>query len=84
MFFPHNILLITNLIDGDMKIMDKKLKVRDMIYSALFATIIGVSSYIIIPLPISPVPITAQSLAVMLAGCVLTPIQVVLSMITFY
>lgn len=54
-----------------------------MIYSALFATIIGVSSYIIIPLPISPVPITAQSLAVMLAGCVLTPIQVVLSMITF-
>ncbi|ABS41361.1 BioY family protein [Clostridium botulinum F str. 230613] len=83
MFFPHNILLITNLIDGDMKIMDKKLKVRDMIYSALFATIIGVSSYIIIPLPISPVPITAQSLAVMLAGCVLTPIQVVLSMITF-
>ncbi|NFC75936.1 biotin transporter BioY [Clostridium botulinum] len=63
--------------------MDKKLKVRDMIYSALFATIIGVSSYIIIPLPISPVPITAQSLAVMLAGCVLTPIQVLLSMITF-
>lgn len=63
--------------------MGKKLKIRDMIYSALFATIIGVSSYIIIPLPISPVPITAQSLAVMLAGCVLTPIQVVLSMITF-
>ncbi|HDK7162552.1 TPA: biotin transporter BioY [Clostridium botulinum] len=58
--------------------MAKKLEVRDMIYSALFATIIGVSSYITIPLPI-----TAQSLAVMLAGCVLTPIQVVLSMITF-
>ena len=63
--------------------MKKKLEVRDMIYSALFATIIAVSSYIVIPLPISPVPITAQSLVVMLAGCVLTPLQVALSMITF-
>ncbi|WP_409069501.1 biotin transporter BioY [Clostridium sp. FAM 1755] len=63
--------------------MAKKLEVRDMIYSALFATIIGVSSYITIPLPISPVPITAQGLAVMLAGCVLTPVQAALSMVTF-
>ncbi|EJO5349167.1 biotin transporter BioY [Clostridium botulinum] len=63
--------------------MPKKLEIRDMIYSALFATIIAVSSYIIIPLPISPVPITAQTLAVMLAGCVLTPIQVAFSMGTF-
>ncbi|EPY2282349.1 biotin transporter BioY [Clostridium sporogenes] len=63
--------------------MVKKLEIRDMIYSALFATIIGVSSYITIPLPISPVPVTAQSLAVMLAGCVLTPIQAALSMVTF-
>ncbi len=54
-----------------------------MIYSALFATIIAVSSYITIPLPISPVPITAQGLAVMLAGCVLSPVQAALSMVTF-
>ncbi|MCR1934811.1 biotin transporter BioY [Clostridium tepidum] len=63
--------------------MIKKLEIRDMIYSALFATIIAVSSYITIPLPISPVPITAQGLAVMLAGCVLSPVQAALSMVTF-
>ncbi|ENK1243957.1 biotin transporter BioY [Clostridium sporogenes] len=63
--------------------MAKKLEIRDMVYSALFATIIAVSSYITIPLPISPVPITAQGLAVMLAGCVLTPVQAALSMVTF-
>lgn len=63
--------------------MSKKLNVRDMIYSALFATITAVLGYVVIPLPFSPIPITGQSLAVMLAGCVLTPLQAALSMITF-
>lgn len=63
--------------------MAKKLTIKDMIYSALFATITAILGYVIIPLPFSPIPITAQSLAVMLAGCILTPLQAALSMITF-
>lgn len=63
--------------------MNKKLNVKDMVYSALFATLTAVLSYITIPLPFTPIPITGQSLAVMLAGCVLTPLQAGLSMITF-
>lgn len=63
--------------------MSKKLKAKDIVYSALFATLTSVLAYITIPLPFSPIPITGQSLAVMLAGCVLTPIQAGLSMLTF-
>lgn len=63
--------------------MSKKLKVKDIVYSALFATLTAVLGYITVPLPFSPIPITGQSLAVMLAGCVLTPIQAGLSMLTF-
>lgn len=63
--------------------MSKKLTLQDMIYSALFATLTAVLSYITIPLPFSPVPITGQSLAVMLAGCVLTPLQAGLSITIF-
>lgn len=63
--------------------MSKKLKAKDIVYSALFATLTAVLAYITIPLPFSPIPITGQSLAVMLAGCVLTPIQAGLSMLTF-
>lgn len=54
-----------------------------MLYAAIFAALIAVLGYIIIPLPFSPVPITGQTLAVMLAGCVLTPLQAGLSVITF-
>lgn len=63
--------------------MSKKLNTKDMVYSALFATLTAVLGYVTIPLPFSPIPITGQSLAVMLAGCVLTPVQAGLSMLTF-
>ena len=49
----------------------KKFNVRDLSYISLFATLIAVSGYISIPVPISTVPVTAQTLAVMLAGCLL-------------
>ena len=42
-----------------------------MSYISLFATLIAVSGYIMIPLPFSTVPVTAQTLAVMLAGSLL-------------
>lgn len=63
----------------------KKIKIttKDLTYAAFFAALTGVLAYISIPLPFSPVPITGQSLAVMLAGCVLSPLQAALSMVTF-
>jgi len=53
------------------------------IYSGLFAALIAVSGIISIPLPISPVPITGQSLAIMLAGSILTVRQAGFSVLTF-
>jgi biotin transport system substrate-specific component len=63
--------------------MRKKIQINDMIYAALFATLISVFGYISIPLPFSPVPLTGQTLMIMLVGCVLTPLQAGLSVITF-
>lgn len=51
--------------------MQKRFSVRDLSYISLFATLIAVSGYISIPLPFSTVPVTAQTLAVMLAGSLL-------------
>lgn len=42
---------------------------------ALFAAIISVSSYLSIPLPFSPVPLTLQTFAIMLAGLILAPVE---------
>lgn len=63
--------------------MNYKLSIRDIAYSSLFAALTAVLGYVSIPLPFSPVPITGQTLAVMLAGCVLTPVQAGFSMLTF-
>lgn len=63
--------------------MSKKLELRDFIYSALFTAIIIVLGLIAIPLPFSPVPVTGQTLGVMLAGSILTVRQVILSISTF-
>ncbi len=63
--------------------MSKKNELTDFIYAALFAAVIGVMGLIAIPLPISPVPITGQSLAIMLAGSILTVRQAAFSVLTF-
>ncbi|TYP57623.1 biotin transporter BioY [Thermosediminibacter litoriperuensis] len=63
--------------------MKKNLAVREMAFTALFASITALFSYIRIPLPFSPVPITLQTLAVMLAGSVLTPRAAFSSMAVF-
>jgi biotin transport system substrate-specific component len=55
--------------------MARERKYDDFIYGAIFAALISVLGLISIPLPFSPVPITGQSLGVMLAGCLLTPRQ---------
>ncbi|KHF41718.1 biotin transporter BioY [Halalkalibacter okhensis] len=48
------------------------MKLRNMIFAALFAAVVGALGILPpITLPISPVPITAQTLGVMLAGAIL-------------
>lgn len=63
--------------------MRKKDQLTGFIYSALFAALIAVLGLVSIPIPISPVPITGQSLAIMLAGGILTVRQAGYSVLTF-
>lgn len=61
--------------------MFKKLTTREITFISLFTALICISSYIKIDIPY--VPFTAQSLAVMLAGSVLTPRQAFLCLFTY-
>ena len=63
--------------------MYSKNQLTGYIYSGLFAALIAVMGIISIPLPISPVPITGQSMAIMLAGSILTARQAAFSVLTF-
>jgi biotin transport system substrate-specific component len=63
--------------------MNKKLTAKEIAFCSLFASLTAVFSYIRIPLPFSPVPITLQTLAVMLAGSLLPPKTAFLSLIVY-
>lgn len=63
--------------------MQKRFSVRDLSYVSFFATLIAVSGYISVPLPFSTVPVTAQTLAVMLAGGLLPLGQATVSVLVF-
>ncbi|SDC66597.1 biotin transport system substrate-specific component [Paenibacillus sp. UNCCL117] len=56
-----------------------KLTLRGIVFSALFAALLVLFGYISIPLGFTPVPITLQTLAVMLAGALLGPLYGFLS-----
>ena len=60
------------------KIKTEKINTQDLSYAAFFAALTSILSYISIP--IGPVPITGQSLAVILAGITLTTKQAALAM----
>ena len=60
-----------------------KLKTRDFMYSSIFAAVISVLGYLVFPLPFSPVPVTGQSLGIMLTGCLLTTRQAAMAVGTF-
>ncbi len=51
--------------------MKPKYSVRDLILISLFAALTAVMAYVSIPLPFSPVPLSGQTFAVMLAGVLL-------------
>lgn len=59
------------------------LKLTDYIYTAFFSALTAILGFISIPLPFSPVPVSGQSLGVMLAGSVLKTKQAVLSVLIF-
>jgi len=50
---------------------------------ALFAALISVSSYLSIPLPFSPVPLTLQTFVIMLTGLILLPMDAAASVGVF-
>lgn len=60
-----------------------KLKTKDFMYSSIFAAVISVLGFLVFPLPFSPVPVTGQSLGIMLAGCLLTTRQAAMAVGTF-
>lgn len=60
-----------------------KNNLADFMYAALLAAVISVLGFISIPLPFSPVPVTGQSLGIMLAGSILTVRQAGFSVLAF-
>lgn len=63
--------------------MRRKFNTRNIIHISMFAALVSVSGYILIPLPFSPTPVTAQTLAVMLTGGLLPLKYSVLSILAF-
>ena len=57
------------------------IRLRGIVFSALFAALLAVFSFIRVPLPFTPVPITLENLAVILAGALLGPLYGFLSML---
>jgi biotin transport system substrate-specific component len=53
--------------------MSFRLTVRGVVFSALFAALLVVMSYFSVHIPGSPVPITLENMAMMLAGAILGP-----------
>jgi len=59
------------------------LRARDITLIALLLAVTGILSLISIPLPFSPVPVTGQTLGVMLAGMLLPPRKAGLAMLAY-
>ncbi len=62
--------------------MERK-KLKGMVFAALFAALTGAVAWFKIPLPFTPVPITLQTLMVLLSGTVLGPYYGALSMVIY-
>ncbi len=58
-------------------------KLKGMVFAALFAALTGAVAWFKIPLPFTPVPITLQTLMVLLSGAMLGPIYGALAMIIY-
>src|SRR3989339_566072 len=56
---------------------------KPLVFAALFAALLAAVAWFKIPLPFTPVPITLQTLVVLLSGAVLGPYYGALSMILY-
>ncbi|MBP2650985.1 MAG: BioY protein [Firmicutes bacterium] len=63
--------------------MNEQTEITKLTYSAFFAALTAVMSFIAIPLPFTPVPIVCQNLAVMLTGSILSARQAGWSMLIY-
>ncbi len=61
----------------------KKITTRQLVLVSLFAALTAALSYVSIPIPFSPVPITGQTFGVMLSGALLGPKLGALSQIVY-
>ena len=61
----------------------EKTKLKGMVFAALFAALTGAVAWFKIPLPFTPVPITLQTLMVLLSGAMLGAYYGALSMIIY-
>lgn len=61
----------------------ERMKLKGMVFAALFAALTGAVAWFKIPLPFTPVPITLQTLMVLLSGAMLGPVYGSLSMIIY-
>src|SRR5690554_3296524 len=55
--------------------MDRKMNIREMTKLSLCVALICISSYIVIPLPFTPIMITGQTIAINLAALILNPVH---------
>jgi biotin transport system substrate-specific component len=62
---------------------DEFLKPRRIIYVSLFAVLTAVGSFVAVPLPFSPVPITLQTMFCILSGAVLGPVSGAFSQVVY-
>lgn len=62
---------------------EKKISMENWIRMGLLAALMCVSAYIVIPLPFSPVPLTAQTLMVNLIAFLLSPLQAVITIVVY-
>lgn len=63
--------------------MNHKLQTQELTKMALFTALICVSAFIIIPLPFSPVSLTAQTFIINLMALLLTPRQTVCTLLLY-
>lgn len=61
----------------------EKNKIKEMVFAALFAALTAAVAWFKIPLPFTPVPITLQTLVVLMSGAMLGPYYGALSMIIY-
>lgn len=63
--------------------MKKQISTVDLTKMALLTALLCVSAYIVIPLPFSPVPFTAQTVVVNMIGLLLAPWQAVVTILVY-